>query len=538
MKAILFESNEERVNLLRKVFDIDKYKRIKDNCEVYAKSLRERRRFLEGALVYFVQKKSELEQKSVDLDCVRNELLDRSKSLKEIKQKVSEQRLLVSNKESEVRKFNEVKVSHSALKSSIMTKQQSVDSLKQELDLIQKNILKLEGEIKVVSFVSDDELNKCRSMVECKEKVLVDKRVSFAEFSVRMKQSNEVKSQINVLSICPVCKQKVSDEYKSSIFHVEDDKVLALQIGMKDLEAGMKLLSSEVSVARTELQRLQSLSESARVFSFQNAQLDVLRSTLLQKRNYFESISSEIGKASLFLSDMEKELSSSKLIEDFGIAKSILDSLISSEKDAEVAYQRLIEKENMLKQLVDSLSLEVEGMKQKRILVQQLSEAHQWVSDFFAPLVTCIEQHVMARVHRDFTCLFQDWFAVLVNDEVMSARLDEFFTPVILQNGYELSVENLSGGEKTACALAYRLALNKVINNLISAIKTKDLLILDEPTDGFSDSQLDTMRDVLLQLGVKQLIIVSHERKIEGFVDYVMRIVKNEHVSSVEQANI
>ena len=92
---------------------------------------------------------------------------------------------------------------------------------------------------------------------------------------------------------------------------------------------------------------------------------------------------------------------------------------------------------------------------------------------------------------------------------------------------------NLSGGEKTACSLAYRLALNKVINDLISRIKTKDLIILDEPTDGFSAEQLDRVRDVLKQLNMKQIIIVSHEGKIESFVDNVIRIQKQEHISVV-----
>ena len=74
------------------------------------------------------------------------------------------------------------------------------------------------------------------------------------------------------------------------------------------------------------------------------------------------------------------------------------------------------------------------------------------------------------------------------------------------------------------------IALNKVINDIIGA-KTKDLLILDEPTDGFSSEQLDSMRDVLNELGLAQVIIVSHEPKMEGFVDSVIRIQKSEHVS-------
>jgi len=94
-------------------------------------------------------------------------------------------------------------------------------------------------------------------------------------------------------------------------------------------------------------------------------------------------------------------------------------------------------------------------------------------------------------------------------------------------------MKNLSGGEKTAVALAYRLALNKVINDYVTTISTKDLLILDEPTEGFSYDQLDKMKDVLDQINVKQIIIVSHEAKVESFVQNVIRLNKTGHISKI-----
>ena len=75
--------------------------------------------------------------------------------------------------------------------------------------------------------------------------------------------------------------------------------------------------------------------------------------------------------------------------------------------------------------------------------------------------------------------------------------------------------------------------LNQVINSFLSKINTKDIVILDEPTDGFSDQQLDKMRDVLLQLNAKQLILVSHEQKIESFVENVIRFRKENGVSNI-----
>jgi exonuclease SbcC len=136
----------------------------------------------------------------------------------------------------------------------------------------------------------------------------------------------------------------------------------------------------------------------------------------------------------------------------------------------------------------------------------------------------------MAKLKADFSKVFSEWFLMLVAEN-FNVSLDDDFSPIIEQQDYVLDYAYLSGGERTAVALAYRLALNQVINSLMSKINTKDLVILDEPTDGFSEAQLDKMREVLGELNAKQIIIVSHEQKIEGFVDNVIRFKKEGGVS-------
>jgi len=147
--------------------------------------------------------------------------------------------------------------------------------------------------------------------------------------------------------------------------------------------------------------------------------------------------------------------------------------------------------------------------------------------------MSTIERQVLMALYHQFNDAFKEWFDELIEDETMSVRLDHDFGPLIEQNGYETQVENLSGGEKTAVALAYRLALNKIINQSLDQLKTDGLLILDEPTDGFSSEQLDRVQEVLSNLGLEQILVVSHEAKMESFVDHVIRVVKNEHESRI-----
>jgi exonuclease SbcC len=114
----------------------------------------------------------------------------------------------------------------------------------------------------------------------------------------------------------------------------------------------------------------------------------------------------------------------------------------------------------------------------------------------------------------------------------MQVRIDEEFTPIIEHEGYEQDFLALSGGERTSLALAYRLALNTIVQE-VSISGGSNLLILDEPTDGFSKEQVFKIRDILEELRFPQVILVSHERELEGFADHVFKIQKSGGISEI-----
>ena len=111
--------------------------------------------------------------------------------------------------------------------------------------------------------------------------------------------------------------------------------------------------------------------------------------------------------------------------------------------------------------------------------------------------------------------------------------MDEDFTPILEQDGYEQDFNNLSGGEQTSISLAYRLSLNTMMRKTTESLKS-NLLILDEPTDGFSKNQLAKVKNVLRELDSEQIILVSHEKELETYVDNVFQISKSEGYSKIK----
>ncbi|MFX1589046.1 MAG: SMC family ATPase, partial [Promethearchaeota archaeon] len=116
-------------------------------------------------------------------------------------------------------------------------------------------------------------------------------------------------------------------------------------------------------------------------------------------------------------------------------------------------------------------------------------------------------------------------------------RLDDF-EPIIVINGYNSPFRDLSGGEKSALSLAYRLALDKIINERYREVKTKDLLILDEPTDGFSQEQINKMQDIFEKLNTTQMFIISHDRNLDSFVTDIYNFQKINHQTKVKREQV
>src|SRR3989339_277300 len=199
------------------------------------------------------------------------------------------------------------------------------------------------------------------------------------------------------------------------------------------------------------------------------------------KLNLKENKNKKIG----FLEQEKKEiLKQNKILEEEIHFK---ERKITDLKILKMKLQDIDKKEKkMHDKQIEELKERVKKIEEIKKQLNYLIELETWFSKEFIPLITYIERNVMIKLKTEFSKLFAEWFNMLVSD-TFNVRLRDDFTPIIEQQDYEIDYAFLSGGERTAIALAYRLSLNQVINSLLSKIKTKDLVILDEPTDGFSE---------------------------------------------------
>jgi len=511
---------------------------------------------------------------NIDEELLEKELIEKEKLINNTTSSL----LLLEEK----RKNNETKIVQlkadierkSEINSDLITNQHQLTMMKEKVN--EKNIVK----------------NK---ITEARKKLsqLIE---ALKENDVLIKNASETISQLQDLDKCPTCMQDVEDVHKNKIITEHNEKISVRKKSIEHITAKKASLEEEQKRLEQTLEQMAKTEQDiAGIKAAINNMQDITKDIVAQQKQYsklaeelkqfnkdygelsqtdMEFLKSDVNKKQKLLKEAreyanlnrilaEKEKNHSllaKQIEDsskqqellnrdisqltekiknydniekaYSDLKLELDQLRNKEKTLEIQNAEHEKEKESVEKTISLIKKEVEKKKKDKEKIKDISNFEHWLSEHFTNLMAVMERQVMLKLYQEFTELFQSWFGLLMEDTI-TARLDEEFTPIVEQNGYEMDVENLSGGEKTALALAYRLSLNQVINDFISDIKTRDIIILDEPTDGFSTEQLDRVRDVLDQLKVKQIIIVSHENKVESFVNNVIRIHKEEHESKV-----
>ena len=354
------------------------------------------------------------------------------------------------------------------------------------------------------------------------------------ELEVKIEHCNDTIKKIQDLDICPVCEQKVDEKHKHDVNLRENKQYEELLEQIKNYREEESKLEKIRIVLKKELDALIREQNHFNILKIKFENLNEKTNAKEERTNLKEKVRKEIGSLNskkIELNSKIKEYSETE--EKYKIVRKEIDELLPQERFLELEKRKYETEKESIKRFIIAIEKEINEKQKAKERLTYISQLSNWIDEMFLNLMSTIEKHVMVNIHSQFNELFKNWFDILLEDESINVRVDEEFTPIIEQDGYETYIENLSGGEKTSVALSYRLALNKVINDIVADIKTKDIIMLDEPTDGFSAEQLDKVRDVLNQLNVKQVIIVSHESKIEGFVDNVIRVNKQEGISVV-----
>ena len=138
-------------------------------------------------------------------------------------------------------------------------------------------------------------------------------------------------------------------------------------------------------------------------------------------------------------------------------------------------------------------------------------------------------QEDLRKLSRPTIQKYTKYFFEEFNFDYSSLILDDDFNVTLYGPEGESSLNMVSGGEKIAIALALRLGITKAMSS-----GTIETILLDEPT-----IHLDSYRRVELiallrkMSSLPQMIIVTHDEELENAADNIIKVNKNNGISSV-----
>ena len=534
MKHILLSPKDERVDILRKVFNIEKYKSINDNLKIVLSDLRAKERdlkfklsSLEEALV--LKKEFEIKKNSLilNLGVVEDNLLMKET---EFERDEVELKVLKMKKEEYVeilRKIETIKGEINSCNNMEKIYSSTLNEINEKLESFE--------DTSVLEFNSvRDSLKNLIENKKSVEKSLELIKEYLTTFKFKLENSYDIKSKLIGMNRCSVCLQEISEEYKERIESIEEKNIFNYNSKLETYAHKKDELEVTLSSYNKTISELENRERGFELFAFKKKEYE----NSLNKIKEVEINLLEVKKNKL---NFEEQLSD--LFLSLGIFESVNNTLLKIEEKIKLTSSQIVnfkmqkvslEKEiQFFNEKLDEFKKKEDELKIFSLKYKKLISNISWMGNNFITMLNIIEKRVLANVYSVFNSNFKKWFVILMGSEGIKVRLDYDFSPVIEQNGYDLDYLSLSGGERTACALAYRLALNQVINQVVTHVNTSEIIILDEPTDGFSAEQLDRVREVLEKLDIEQILIVSHEEKIESFCDRVIKIEKRNGESVV-----
>jgi exonuclease SbcC len=371
--------------------------------------------------------------------------------------------------------------------------------------------------------------------------------VYLAEFedkisSMRAEQEATIRSmqqdQKRVLSLgkeskCPLCSQELSGDYRNNLLHsiehetAEREKLInRLRLDVASLQKTKVVASEAFTNLQTCLARSSDLKpriiEEESNLKNLYAEFEAQQNLELQRRSELEALQFEISRFDVSELQAAKDKKEQALKQYYAV-ESDLRTKENRKKDLALRLDTVKDRINLAQEKLER----IEKIKKTIEILSAIRDAYRSIQPKL--------RSEFVKVLRNFV---QQVLDSLVGGEtpMLNLVIDETYTPYVKSEaGVDREVSNLSGGERTLLAFAYRLGLGQ----LIMQSKTGhglSMLMLDEPTEnlGSEDGSIERLAEAISRFkAIEQIIAVTHSEAFAAKGDHVIILEKEAGVSKI-----
>ena len=563
--------------------------------QIELRGLREQRKNFEGSKQNLTRVQAQLKTYETDKSSVIKELEEElTKCSQILNQQITSENLyeletILSKKKKELEELK------NQLKNQIQNYTQSIGKLQQKIKDLEDNLSKI-SEAEVCPLCGRELTPEHRENLQ--KEFNEEKRRIEAEIEDLKGKSNEAEKRIKeterelqkILKIDPARMLKlvkkladIEEKIKEEMDEIEELKRKVSELKridheIKQLEERLDELKEDhkkYEVAKSELTQyatkeqieeklqpietqlqeiLKKLEELEAKLGYKPTEPEKELQDLREKRRIYDQnlpIAEKIEELKQDISSSQEKISQLKL--EMETIKAEIEKLAYDEeqhKKAEDELNKTREEENNLKQKVSELETGIKLIgKQKLELQKELEELSEKEKektriDRFIQILNKIRQTyskdgaqkvIRARARPLLERFTRESFERF-NLEYSDVKIDDDYNIAVAGPQGIRSIDQISGGERVALAIALRLAIARLLAGKVEA------LILDEPTTHLDEERrkelVSIMNSFFREGGriIPQMIVITHHEELEEAADVIYNIRKVEGYSTVTSA--
>jgi DNA repair exonuclease SbcCD ATPase subunit len=475
----------------------------------------------------------EMQDTAKKVTAARKALEEADVKLKKLEE-VRMQNEKLKQKETEINtKLANVQEALASLTEQIEGKKDAIENLKKRLRTMETQASSHYGELKQIGISIDQPVEVLRRSIAAFDDKISDLRGE-QEAAFKNMQADEKRiSSLAEENVCPLCLQTLTEDYKNGLVQRIQEENDRRQGRISQLTLDLMELQQSRNKANTALSNLQVILP----------RIEDVKTRIKEESDTLAKLNDDVEQKRTQEKEMIVQLDAmSKELERFDNSK-----LEASKTLREQAFKQyymlesdLRTKENRKKDLnrrLDEIKERIDQAQQKVERMQKIMKAFEIIGvmrDAYRSIQPKLRSEFV-KVLRNFV---QQVLDSLVGGEgpLLNILIDETYTPYVLsENGIEREATNLSGGERTLLAFAYRLGLGQLIMQSRTG-HGLSMLLLDEPTEslGREDGSIDRLAEAISRFkAIEQTIAVTHSEAFAEKADHVVRLEKEAGVSKV-----
>ncbi|MGE5533155.1 MAG: hypothetical protein ACM3UN_02260, partial [Bacillota bacterium] len=268
-----------------------------------------------------------------------------------------------------------------------------------------------------------------------------------------------------------------------------------------------------------------------------------LKARISEEENNLKNLSKEYEEKQKLETDLHSQLE----VLEHEIGKFNLQDVEEARTQRERMFRQyyLVEsdlrtKENRKKDLVQRL----DDTKERIDLAQQKLERMEKIRKTVEVLGAIREAYrsIQPKLRSEFVKVLRNFVQQVLDGLVggetpmLNVVIDETYTSYVKsETGVDREVSNLSGGERTLLAFAYRLGLGQLIMQSRTG-HGLGMLMLDEPTEnlGSEDGSIERLAEAISRFkAIEQIIAVTHSEAFAAKADHVITLEKEAGISKI-----